>query len=52
MKEQTIENMMKGRPIFEPPRYMTTAQAAEQLMEVVNSTPDGGNLFIFTPQID
>nr|CAG4650378.1 EOG090X0AVB [Sida crystallina] len=41
VKEQTIENMMKGRPIYEPPRYMTTAQAAEQLLDIINSNPGG-----------
>ena len=34
VKERSIENMMKGRAIFEPPRFMTTAQAAEQLVEI------------------
>ena len=29
---------MKGRPIFEPPRYMTVNQAAQQLMEVSDAT--------------
>lgn len=34
VKEQTVENMMKGRKIYEPPRFMTTQQAANQLMQV------------------
>ncbi len=34
MKEQSIENLMRGRKIFEPPRYMTVRQCCEQLMEV------------------
>lgn len=38
VKEQTVENLMKGRPIFEPPRYMTVNQAAQQLMEVSDAT--------------
>lgn len=29
--------MMKNRPIFEPPRFMSNQQAAEQLIQVVNS---------------
>ena len=37
VKEQTVENMMKKRPIYEPPRFMTVQQAAEQLLQVVNS---------------
>eukprot|EP01069_Polyplicarium_translucidae_P009186 Polyplicarium_translucidae@DN3296_c0_g1_i3.p1 len=34
VKEQTEEDLMRGRPIFQPPRFMTIGQAAEQLMEV------------------
>jgi len=41
VKEQTVENLMKGRPIFEPPRYMTVNQAAQQLMEVVETNTGG-----------
>nr|CAG4643409.1 EOG090X0AVB [Ilyocryptus agilis] len=37
VKEQTIENMMKKRPIYEPPRFMTAHQAAQQLMEAIES---------------
>nr|CAG4646474.1 EOG090X0AVB [Macrothrix elegans] len=37
VKEQTIENMMKKRPIYEPPRFMTNQQAANQLMEILES---------------
>jgi len=38
VKEQTIQNLMKGNQIFEPPRFMTVCQAAQQLMEIVEST--------------
>lgn len=34
-KEQSIENMMKGRKIFEPPRFMSTQVAAEQLTQII-----------------
>jgi len=34
VKEQTIENMMKGNKIFEPPRYMSINTAVSQLLEV------------------
>lgn len=34
VKEQSEENMLLGRPIFEPPRFMTVNQALEQLLEV------------------
>ena len=35
VKERTVENMMRGKNIFEPPRFMSTQQAAEQLLEIV-----------------
>ncbi|KAJ3069089.1 diphthine synthase [Podochytrium sp. JEL0797] len=34
VKEQSIENMARGRRIYEPPRYMTVNQAVEQLLEI------------------
>ncbi|CAM0137939.1 diphthine synthase [Umbelopsis sp. WA50703] len=34
VKEQSIENLARGRKIYEPPRYMTVNQAVEQLLEV------------------
>ncbi|KAJ3438083.1 diphthine synthase [Anaeramoeba flamelloides] len=34
VKEQSIENLLKRRKIYEPPRYMTVNQAIEQLFEV------------------
>ncbi|KAJ1813015.1 diphthine synthase [Coemansia sp. RSA 2599] len=34
VREQSIENMMRNRPIYEPPRFMTVNQAVEQLLEV------------------
>ncbi|XP_014899248.1 diphthine methyl ester synthase [Poecilia latipinna] len=35
MKEQSIENMMRGKKIYEPPRFMTVSQAAEQLIQII-----------------
>ncbi|XP_022087260.1 diphthine methyl ester synthase-like [Acanthaster planci] len=35
VKEQSIENMMRGRKIYEPPRYMTVSQAASQLIKIL-----------------
>nr|CAG4637249.1 EOG090X0AVB [Ceriodaphnia reticulata] len=37
VKEQTIENMMKKKPIYEPPKFMTNQQAAQQLIEIIKS---------------
>ncbi|KAJ2824972.1 diphthine synthase [Coemansia sp. 'formosensis'] len=34
VREQTFDNMMRNRPIYEPPRYMTVNLAVEQLLEV------------------
>ncbi|KAF8537571.1 tetrapyrrole methylase [Trichophaea hybrida] len=33
VKEQSWENMARGRKIYEPPRYMTVAQCAQQMLE-------------------
>ena len=35
VKEQSIENMLRGRPIFEPPRFMSASQAASQILESI-----------------
>ena len=37
VKERTVENMMRGKNIFEPPRFMSTQQAAKQLLQVIQS---------------
>lgn len=34
VKEQSLENMARGRKIYEPPRYMTVGQCASQMLEV------------------
>jgi len=34
VKEQSLENMARGRRIYEPPRYMTVAQCAQQMLEI------------------
>jgi len=45
VKEQTVENMMKGNKIFEPPRFMRTHQAAEQLLEIIgNKEKEDGSM--------
>ncbi|CAL1295782.1 unnamed protein product [Larinioides sclopetarius] len=36
VKEQSIENLInRGKKIYEPPRFMTVACAAQQLMEII-----------------
>uniref|UniRef100_A0A8D0DRA4 diphthine methyl ester synthase n=1 Tax=Salvator merianae TaxID=96440 RepID=A0A8D0DRA4_SALMN len=37
MKEQSLENLMKGKKIYEPPRYMSVNQATEQLLAIVQN---------------
>lgn len=34
VKEQTLQNLLRGTNIYEPPRFMSIEQAAEQLLEV------------------
>ncbi|KAI0132933.1 tetrapyrrole methylase [Xylariales sp. AK1849] len=41
VKEQSLENMARGRLIYEPPRYMTVGQCAQQMLEVEEERKDG-----------
>ncbi|KAI8384998.1 diphthine synthase [Radiomyces spectabilis] len=41
VKEQSIENLARGRLIYEPPRYMTVNQAVEQLLEIEENRNEG-----------
>jgi len=41
VKEQTVENLMRGRKVYEPPRFMTVGQALEQLMEIEEEKGQG-----------
>lgn len=34
VKEQSYEDMARGRKIYQPPRYMTVAQCASQMLEI------------------
>jgi diphthine synthase len=42
VKEQSIENMARGRKIYEPPRYMTVAQCAQQMLEIEEEVKQEG----------
>ncbi|KAM9410074.1 diphthine methyl ester synthase [Pholidichthys leucotaenia] len=42
VKEQSTENMMRGRKIYEPPRFMTVSQAADQLMQIIHRRREEG----------
>ncbi|KAI1291064.1 Diphthine synthase [Xylaria venustula] len=41
VKEQSLENMARGIRIFEPPRYMTVGQCAQQMLEVEEDKKEG-----------
>lgn len=34
VKEQSLENLARGRKIYEPPRYMTASQCATQMLQI------------------
>ncbi|BFZ54952.1 diphthine synthase [Savitreella phatthalungensis] len=36
VKEQSIENMARGRLVYEPPRYMSVSQACTQMLEILD----------------
>jgi len=41
LKEQSTENLLRGRKIYEPPRFMTIRQCIEQLLEVEEKRQEG-----------
>ena len=41
VKEQSLENLARGRKIFEPPRFMTVAQCASQMLEIEAQKGEG-----------
>jgi diphthine methyl ester synthase len=41
VKEQSYENMARGRRIYEPPRFMTVGQCARQMLEVEGDKKEG-----------
>lgn len=41
VKEQSMENLARGRKIFEPPRYMTVGQCAQQMIEIEEERKEG-----------
>lgn len=47
-KEQSVENMMRGRKIFEPPRYLTCAEAATQLLVILGRKRKAGIEPVYT----
>ena len=41
VKEQSLQNLARGRKIYEPPRYMTVAQCAAQMLETEEERGEG-----------
>ncbi|KAM0512038.1 hypothetical protein ACHAPE_009282 [Trichoderma viride] len=41
VKEQSLENMARGRLVYEPPRYMTVGQCAQQMLEIEKERKEG-----------
>ncbi|KAL8927800.1 MAG: hypothetical protein Q9208_002216 [Pyrenodesmia sp. 3 TL-2023] len=41
VKEQSEENLARGRKIFEPPRFMSAAQCARQMLEIEEDRGEG-----------
>lgn len=41
VKEQSLENMARGRRVYDPPRYMTVGQCAAQMLEVEEDRKGG-----------
>jgi diphthine methyl ester synthase len=46
VKEQSVENMARGRRIFDPPRFMTVAQCARQMIETEIERNEG----VYSPE--
>jgi diphthine synthase len=42
VKEQSLENMARGRKIYEEPRYMTVSQCASQMLEIEEAKKEAG----------
>ncbi|CZT00934.1 hypothetical protein WAI453_009433 [Rhynchosporium graminicola] len=42
VKEQSLENMARGRKVYEPPRYMTVAQCTAQMLEIEEEKRSAG----------
>ncbi|PLN83772.1 putative diphthine synthase [Aspergillus taichungensis] len=41
VKEPSLENLARGRIVYEPPRYMTVAQCAAQMLETEKERKEG-----------
>ena len=41
VKEQSLENLIRGRKVYEKPRYMSVAECAQQMLEIENEKGEG-----------
>ncbi|KAL2875439.1 diphthine synthase [Colletotrichum sp. CLE4] len=41
VKEQSLEDMARGRRVYQPPRYMTVGQCAAQMIEIEEEKKEG-----------
>jgi len=41
VKEQSVENLLRGRKIYEPPRFMSVQTAAQQFLEILENRRRG-----------
>ena len=41
VKEQSLANLARGRKIYEPPRFMSVAQCARQMLEIEEDRDEG-----------
>ncbi|OLN97558.1 Diphthine methyl ester synthase [Colletotrichum chlorophyti] len=41
VKEQSLEDMARGRKVYQPPRYMTVGQCAAQMLEIEEEKKEG-----------
>jgi diphthine synthase len=45
VKEQSVEDMARGRRVFQPPRYMSVSQCAAQMLEIEEEMKGGGGSY-------
>lgn len=46
VKEQSEENLLRGKLVYEPPRFMTVNQCIAQLLEVEERRNENGRFFL------
>ncbi|XP_073227729.1 diphthine methyl ester synthase-like [Porites lutea] len=48
VKEQSVENLMRGKKVYEPPRYMSVNEAVKQLLEIPKTRDLKGEEPVYT----